>query len=191
MIALYPRVSAAGSGIDHIDLCSTLDLTMELDGYVEDTDVAKGLIQNDVTAIDLKPNLTESFGDVALGDRTEKLAFLVRIPLDGHGRRLEFLGTGTGTGQLPLDPMLGLALLVLKPTDVPLVCDRGQPTRDQKVAGITILDANDVADLTKGWDVLLQNDVHDLLPSRVLYRGPNPRRAPGNGLGVDMEFGKG
>ena len=109
---------------------------------------------------DLEVDARQRIGDVGVGDRAEQAAVDAGLLRDVNGAAVHLLAQRLRRGEL-----LGGGLLELDAARLELL-DRGlggatrHPGRDQEVAGVAVLDLDDVAEVAEVGDLFQQDDLH-------------------------------
>src|SRR5258708_31184153 len=148
------------SGLDDPDADLGLHVRMQLHGDAIDAKRLDRLVQIDETAFDHQPVRGELLGDVRRGHGTEQLALLAHTRREGELHLLELPGESRGTVAtrrlrgLESRPLGRDALQVAR---CRFVC---VAARKQEVAGIAVLDRDDVPRLPEVLDGLSKNDFH-------------------------------
>src|SRR5690625_5128020 len=128
-----------------LDLKASLDVVVQ--AHLDDVAAQRldGLVDLDAAAVELvAAGLLDGLGDVGGGDGAEEAPACAGPHRDGDGVGLKGVADGRGLlgrGDLPLAPrrtdLVDLALGALRPR-------RGQPPGQQVVAGVAVLDVDDV-----------------------------------------------
>src|SRR5690606_30722878 len=93
-----------------------------------------------------------------------------RLRLDPHGLAFELLRARFRGGELLRRLPLELRTSLLELRDVLRRRDRRLAFRDQVIAGVTRLDLHEVADAAEVFDLLEQNDLHQVVSNYVRGR---------------------
>jgi hypothetical protein len=156
-----------------------MDLGVQRDFDVEHADRLDRTFENDLRLADAVTLVLQRIGDVANADRAVKLARVRRSANED-----EFGAVNAGAGLLGLAAprrVVGLEPFAvgLEHLAVGFVGAQRLLVRQQEVARVAVLDADDVADRTELLDAFEQDDFHDerSLTSRCRAAGPGGGRA--------------
>src|SRR5829696_5199283 len=148
--------------LDDPDADLGLHVRVQLDWHAIDAERLDRLVQIDQALLDVEALRVELLGDVCRGDGAEQLALLADACREGELHFFEPLGQlGGRLDALVLGGLEAAALL----RDALQVARRrfvGEAVGEKEVAGISVLDGDDVSWLAQVLDRLAENDFHEL-----------------------------
>ena len=134
---------------------------MQLDRHAVDAERLDRVVQVDQSLLDVEALRVELFGDVGRRDGAEQLPFLTDTSGEGELNLLEPFGQLGGRLNALVLGRLEAAALLSDPLQVARRRFVGEPARQEEVAGVPVLDRDDVAWLPQVLDRLTEDDFHN------------------------------
>src|SRR5688572_557333 len=146
--------------LDDPDANFWLHVGVQLDRHPVDAERLDRVVQVDQSLLDVEALRIELLGDVGRRDGAEQLAFLADARREGELHLLEPFGQLGGRLDAIVLGRLEATALLRDPLQVARRRFVGETARQQEVAGVSVLDRDDVAWLTQVLDRLPKNDFH-------------------------------
>src|SRR5665811_2577785 len=149
---------------------------MEMDSNLVEAERLDRPVQHHLPPLDGEAAFADRRGDVAGRDRAVELAVVARLADDDEVFSVELPGDALGVGLALKVVRLKLSALALEAFAVGVGGAKCLAAREEKVAGVAVLDRDDVTHLANAANALQQNDLHDRCSySCLLYTSPSPR----------------